>query len=290
MLRAAAVAAAAAGIAALPLPLPLPLLPQAAVAGQLVDEAAAAAVFASAAPSVAALVQFTVRPGGAEAYEPLGSAIVFDAYGHLVTNYHVVSRYVLDRTGAAGVKAVFEVPSSGGSDGSTTTVALPAAIIGTDASRDLAVLAVDAAALPPGARPLPVASSSALKVGQTVFSLGARYGDGALATMSSGVVSGLGRAIPAPTGVRIYGVLQTDAAVNSSNSGGALLDSAGRLVGLNTAPFLRQTEGRGSGVGFALPSDTLLEVVPNLIIYGSAAARGVRGATQSQAAAAGASS
>lgn len=260
-----AAAAAAASTTAAP--------PRAALAGQIVDEAAAAAVFASAAPSVAALVQFTVNTAGGETFEPLGSAVVFDSYGHLATNYHVVSKYVLDRTGAAGLKAIFELPGGG-------SVALPASIVGTDATRELAVLSVDASQMPPEAGPLPVASSAALRVGQTVYALGARYGEGK--SMSAGVVSGLGRAIPAPTGNRIYGVLQTDAAVNEGNSGGALVDSAGRLVGMSTAPFLRASRagGRGSGVGFALPSEMLVEVCPNLIIYGSAAARGVRGATQ----------
>lgn len=240
-----------------------------AFAGHIVDEAVTESVFDSAGPSVVSIVQFKETRNGGETFEPLGSGLVFDGYGHVVTNYHVVGQFVLDRTGAAGIKVVLQRP-----DGSS--LALPASVLGTDATRDLAVLGI-LGEVPSELKPLPVAASGDLKVGQSVYALGARYGEGK--SMSAGVVSGLERAIPAPTGNRIYGAIQTDASVNAGNSGGPLVDSFGHLVGLNTAPFLKKSTGRGSGVAFALPSDMLLEVVPNLIIYGSAAARGVRGAT-----------
>ncbi|KIZ06997.1 hypothetical protein MNEG_0960 [Monoraphidium neglectum] len=202
----------------------------------------------------------SVKPNGAEVFEPLGSGVVFDDYGHVVTNYHVIGKYILDKTGAAGIKVVVERPD------------------GTDAMRDLAVLSITDGA-PPELRPLPLAASGALKVGQSVYALGARYGEGK--SLSAGVVSGLERAIPAPTGTRIYGVIQTDASINAINSGGALVDSFGNLVGLSTAIFTNKSTGRGSGVSFALPTEMLREVVPNLIVYGSASGRGVRGATPS---------
>jgi S1-C subfamily serine protease len=139
-------------------------------------------------------------------------------------------------------------------------------------------------------RPLPVGASDALKIGQTVYALGARYGgtgaDGTAGggggpTMSAGVVSGLQRAIPTPVGTRVYGCVQVDAVVNAANSGGPLVDSNGRLVGLSTAPFTSKNLGRGGGVNFALPSELLVETVPNLIVYGNASARGVRAAAPS---------
>ncbi|GBF94268.1 protease Do-like chloroplastic [Raphidocelis subcapitata] len=252
--RRAALASTAAAAAALAAP-----RPRAASAGPLVDEATARAVFESASPSVVAIVQFKTTSAGGEAFEALGSGVVWDDLGHVVTNYHVVGQYVLDRTGAAGVKVIVQGPDGG-------SVALPATIVGTDAQREIAVLSLEGGP-PPGAAPLPVGASAGLRVGQTVYALGARYGEGA--SMSAGVVSGLGRAIPAPTGTRIYGVVQTDASVNAANSGGALVDSSGRLVGLATAPFTSKSTARGSGVGFALPTEMLREVVPNLIVYGS---------------------
>ena len=169
----------------------------------------------------------------------------------------------------------------------------PASIAGTDPSGDLAVLSIDApAAL---LRPVRVGSSADLRTGQMVFAIG--NPSGLSRTQTCGVVSGLNRAIPSPTGVRIAGAIQTDAPINAGahgsrscepamrarraaandralrcagNSGGPLLDSAGRVIGVNTATFSRQGSGRGSGVNFALPIDKVRTVVPRLIITGQA--------------------
>lgn len=106
--------------AAMCLPATLPLI---ASAGQIVDESICQSVFESCSPSVVAIVDFKTKKSGAEAFEPLGSGVVFDGYGHVVTNYHVISKYVLDRTGAEGIKVVLQ-----GADGSS--LALPAFILG----------------------------------------------------------------------------------------------------------------------------------------------------------------
>jgi S1-C subfamily serine protease len=94
-----------------------------------------------------------------------------------------------------------------------------------------------------------------------------------LAAVAAGVVSGLGRTIPASNNQAISGVVQSDAEVNAQSLGGALLDAAGSLVGMPVVSFVKPGSGRSSGVNFALPSDLLLEVVPRLIVYGSAAVR-----------------
>eukprot|EP00775_Hariotina_reticulata_P008857 gene8857-9036_t len=172
------------------------------------------------------------QQSGAELFEGVGTGVVWDKYGHVVTNYHVVSKYVLDKSGQQ----------------------------------------IDA---PPSLlNPIRVGTSGDLKVGQSVYAVGNPRGF--TKTLTAGIVSGLNRTIPAPTGTRIYGAIQTDASVNAGNSGGPLLDSFGRLVGINTASFTRTSSGRGSGVNFALPVDLVREVVPNLIITGSASGRGVR--------------
>eukprot|EP00882_Tetradesmus_deserticola_P027889 GHRQ01031030.1.p1 GENE.GHRQ01031030.1~~GHRQ01031030.1.p1 ORF type:complete len:181 (+),score=39.96 GHRQ01031030.1:588-1130(+) len=122
--------------------------------------------------------------------------------------------------------------------------------------------------------PIRMGTSADLKVGQAVYAVGNPYGLDK--TLTAGVVGGLNRTIVAPTGTRIYGAIQSDASVNQGNSGGPMLDSFARLVGVNTASFTRANTGRGSGVNFALPADLVREVVPNLIVYGTAAGKGVR--------------
>ena len=94
-------------------------------------------------------------------------------------------------------------------------------------------------------------------------------------TLSAGIVSGLKRSIPSPVATRITGAIQTDAWVTRSNSGGPLLDSAGRMVGFTTASFVKSDVERSSGVNFAVPVDTLVASVPQLILTGSSAGRGV---------------
>ncbi|CAI7859024.1 unnamed protein product, partial [Closterium sp. NIES-53] len=135
----------------------------------------------------------------------------------------------------------------------------------TSAAADGAVAVAAPAA--PTLYPIPVGSSSDLRVGQSCFAIGNPYG--LQHTLTAGVISGLGREIPAPTGAAIRGAIQTDAAINAGNSGGPLLDSFGRIIGVNTATFTRSGSGSSSGVNFAIPVDTVRRVVPRLIVYGA---------------------
>ena len=112
--------------------------------------------------------------------------------------------------------------------------------------------------------PLRLGTSGDLQVGQSVYAIGNPRG--LRSTLSAGLVSGLGRSIPSPAGSPIPDCIQTDATINGGNSGGALIDSAARVVGLNCATFTRQGTGRGSGVNFALPIDVVVATVPGLIL------------------------
>jgi S1-C subfamily serine protease len=173
-----------------------------------------------------------------------GSGFVWDGQGHIVTNYHVVQ-------GASVLTVTF-------SDHTT----FEAKIVGVEPNKDLAVLKVEA----PAAKlnPVPVGSSSALLVGQTVLAIGNPFGlDQSLTT---GVVSALGREITSVTNRKIRDVIQTDAAINPGNSGGPLLDSQGKLIGVNTA--IITPTGAFSGIGFAVPVDTVKRIVPQLIEFG----------------------
>jgi S1-C subfamily serine protease len=173
-----------------------------------------------------------------------GSGFVWDEKGHIVTNYHVVEN-------ARRFKVTLADQS--------TWDAVP---IGAAADKDLAVLRIDA----PAARlkPLLVGSSADLEVGQKVFAIGNPFGLDQ--TLTTGVISGLGRQIQARTGRTIDGVIQTDAAINPGNSGGPLLDSRGRLIGVNTAIF--SPSGASAGIGFAIPVDTVQRIVPQILRHG----------------------
>jgi S1-C subfamily serine protease len=172
-----------------------------------------------------------------------GSGFLWDDRGHVVTNFHVVQD----------------------ADSATVTLgedAYPAKVVGYSRDQDLAVLRIDAPR--EKLRPLPVGSSARLKVGQKVFAIGNPFGlDHSL---TSGLVSALGRSMTSVSGVTIFDVIQTDAAINPGNSGGPLLDSAGRLVGVNTAIY--SPSGANAGIGFAVPADTVNRIVPELITKG----------------------
>jgi S1-C subfamily serine protease len=173
-----------------------------------------------------------------------GSGFIWDRQGHVVTNYHVVQS-------ADATKVTL-------ADQSTWD----ARVIGVAPEKDLAVLKIEA----PAAKltPLPLGSSETLKVGQSVFAIGNPFGfDQSLTT---GVVSALGREIQSVAGSPIRDVIQTDAAINPGNSGGPLLDSSGRLIGVNTAIY--SPSGANSGIGFAIPERDVAWVVPDLIRYG----------------------
>jgi S1-C subfamily serine protease len=172
-----------------------------------------------------------------------GSGFVWDSNGHIVTNNHVVA-------GAAGAR----IRLSDGRDAAAT-------LVGRSEAHDLAVLRIDMVKLP---APLPLGSSHDLKVGQTTYAIGNPFGLDW--TLTTGIISALDRALPDESGGEVAHLIQTDAAINPGNSGGPLLDSAGRLIGVNTA--IISPAGVSSGVGFAVPADTVNRVVPQLIANG----------------------
>src|SRR5215510_1296715 len=177
----------------------------------------------------------------AEIPQGTGSGFVWDQEGHIVTNYHVVQ---LGNTASVTLN-----------DNTT----YPATIVGVAPDKDIAVLHIDAP--PQKLLPLPVGQSSTLKVGQKVLAIGNPFGRSEEHT--SGVVSGLGREIKSITQHAITDVIQTDASINPGNSGGPLLDSAGRLIGINTAIY--SPSGANAGIGFAVPVDTVNAIVPRLL-------------------------
>ncbi len=176
-----------------------------------------------------------------------GSGFLWDGEGHVVTNVHVIE---------GGDTADVTL-----SDQSTWR----ARFVGAAADKDIAVLRIDA---PRGAlRPLPVGTSGDLRVGQKVFAIGNPFGLDQ--TLTTGVISGLDREIRLESSRVIRGVIQTDAAVNPGNSGGPLLDSSGRLIGVNTA--IHSPTGASVGIGFAVPVDTVNRLVPQIIRTGRVA-------------------
>jgi S1-C subfamily serine protease len=170
-----------------------------------------------------------------------GSAFVWDSEGHIVTNFHVVEQ------GAAWKVTL--------ADQSTWD----AELVGIAPDRDLAVLKI--AAEPKRLKGLLRGSSTNLEVGQKVFAIGNPFGLDQ--TLTTGVISGLGREIRSRTGRSIEGVIQTDAAINPGNSGGPLLNSSGELIGVNTAIY--SPSGAYAGIGFAIPVDVVTRIVPQLI-------------------------
>jgi S1-C subfamily serine protease len=178
-----------------------------------------------------------------------GSGIIWNDRGYLVTNFHVI------RGGSS-----FRVTLA---DQST----YEAIAVGGLADKDLGVLRL--VNVPESKlRPIPIGTSSDLQVGQKVFAIGNPFGLDQ--TLTTGVISGLDREIKSVTNVPITGVIQTDAAINPGNSGGPLLDSAGRLIGMNTAIY--SPSGAYAGIGFAVPVDTINRLAP-LIIKGEKPAR-----------------
>lgn len=173
-----------------------------------------------------------------------GSGFVWDRNGHIITNYHVIQ----------------------GADRATVTLAdrstWDAVPIGVAPEKDLAVLRIEA---PKGVlRPIPVGTSDELKVGQSVYAIGNPFGLDQ--TLTTGIVSALGREIQSVAGIPIRDAIQTDAAINPGNSGGPLLDSSGKLIGVNTAIY--SPSGASAGIGFSIPVDVVRWVVPELIKYG----------------------
>lgn len=217
-----------------------------------VDEKRTTALFAAIAPSVVSIQTMSgTNPFGSEEGGGAGSGFIWDRAGHIVTNHHVIQN-------ARRVQVVLN-------DGQT----LPARLIGSAPWTDLAVLKIDSTLA--SLRPIQVGSSGDLLVGQTVFAIGNPFG--LSQTLTQGIVSALGRRLPTEAGREIANVIQTDAAINPGNSGGPLVDSAGRLVGVNTA--ILSPAGASAGVGFAIPVDTVNRIVAELIRTGRAPLPGI---------------
>jgi S1-C subfamily serine protease len=173
-----------------------------------------------------------------------GSGFVIGSDGSIVTNDHVVEN-------ASKVAVRFTA------DGKT----IPAKVVGTDPSTDVALLHVDPSKVEGGVKPLQLADSKQVEPGQPAIAMGSPFG--LQGTITSGIISALGRDIQAPNGFTISGVIQTDAAINPGNSGGPLLDDQGRVIGINSQIATNGGDSN-SGVGFALPIDTVKAVVPQL--------------------------
>jgi S1-C subfamily serine protease len=213
------------------------------------DEQSTIDVFSKFARSVVHITSLETRRNRmtldvAEIPQGTGSGFVWDQDGHIVTNFHVVQM-----GNAASVTL---------NDNTT----YPATIVGTAPDKDIAVLHIDAP--PSKLLPLPVGQSSNLKVGQKVLAIGNPFGLDQ--TLTTGVISGLGREIKSVSGRPIQDVIQTDASINPGNSGGPLLDSSGRLIGINTAIY--SPSGANAGIGFAVPVDTVNQIVPQLMKFG----------------------
>ncbi len=174
----------------------------------------------------------------------VGSGFVFDKNGHIITNEHVVQNSDI-------ITVTFL-------DGRSYN----AEVVGVDAATDIAVIKVNAD--PSLLKPIHIGDSSNLKVGMAVAAIGNPFG--LSGTMTSGIVSALGRLLPQDTGFSIPDVIQTDAAINPGNSGGPLLNSRAEVVGINTA--IQSGTGEFTGVGFSIPSNTIAKIVPKLISDG----------------------
>ncbi|TLX85675.1 MAG: PDZ domain-containing protein [Thaumarchaeota archaeon] len=206
------------------------------------------------------VVQVTERDNSNELGSRLGSGFVYDKDGHVITNYHVVT--------------------PGTNNGNELQVTFldgnvyPAELVGVDQFADLAVIKVKNISSDKLA-PLPLANSSSLRIGESVVAIGNPFG--LSGSMTQGIVSGLGRLLPSDenqdnfagpgSSFSIPNIIQTDAAINPGNSGGPLIDTQGRVVGINTAIF--SNTGVYSGVGFAIPSNTISKVATSLIQNGS---------------------
>ena len=224
--------------------------PVAAIASELdADERSTVELFERVSPSAAFITSLALRRErfSLNLYEiprGSGSGFVWDEIGHVVTNFHVIR----------------------GSDAARVTLAdrstWDAELVGVAPDKDLAVLRIDAPRQV--LRPIQIGSSRDLRVGQKVYAIGNPFGLDQ--TLTTGIISALGREIESLSRIPIRDVIQTDAAINPGNSGGPLLDSSGRLIGVNTAIY--SPSGAYAGIGFAIPVDTVGWVVPELIAKG----------------------
>ncbi len=213
------------------------------------SEKATINLFQNAAPSVCYITTSNLRNdfyrrNVTEVPRGSGSGFIWSNDGHIITNYHVIQ-------GADRATVTLY-------DGST----YPAKAVGVYREKDLAVLKIDAPRSK--LRPIPVGTSDNLKVGQSVYAIGNPFGLDQ--TLTTGIVSALGREIESIAGVPIRDAIQTDAAINPGNSGGPLLNSSGELIGVNTAIY--SPSGASAGIGFSIPVDAVKWIVPEIIKNG----------------------
>jgi len=216
------------------------------------DEQATIALYKRCAPAVVHITSLTRQTNPynlnvQQVPKGTGSGFIWNKDGFIVTNYHVIQ----DANGATVTLA----------DNSS----YKARLVGAFPDKDLAVLQITAPA--DRLHPIDVGASDDLQVGQKVFAIGNPFGLDQ--TLTTGIISALNREIESVTGQPIRGVIQTDAAINPGNSGGPLMDSAGRLIGVNTA--IASPSGASAGIGFAIPVDEVNRVVPELIGKGQVA-------------------
>ena len=213
------------------------------------SERSTIALFKNVSPSVVHVFARTAGTGSLfsdkqESVVQSGSGIIWDAAGHVVTNNHVISG-----TAQIGVRL-------------TSGEFVSARVVGTAPNYDLAVLQLEHPRSP--LRPIAIGRSADLQVGQNTFAIGNPYGLDQ--TLTSGIVSALGRTLPTVNAHEIKGMIQTDAAINPGNSGGPLLDSSGRVIGVNSV--IISGSGASAGVGFAIPVDIVNRVATELIRNG----------------------
>lgn len=219
---------------------------------QLID------IFEDSAPSVAFISTYIERMNFRslnvlEVPQGTGSGIVWDKEGHIVTNFHVIRD-------SGNARVTLLAPGSNGKESKTFS----ASVTGIDPDKDVAVLQIDTAGDPSIKKmlqPIKRGTSRDLKVGQLALAIGNPFGLDH--TLTTGIISGLGREMRSPNNRPITNVIQTDASINPGNSGGPLLDSQGRLIGMNTAIY--SPSGASAGIGFATPVDTLQAEVDTLI-------------------------
>lgn len=213
------------------------------------DEANSTEIFRKASPAVVYVTNKALRrnffsPNVQEIPRGSGTGFIWDKNGLIVTNFHVIA-------GAQRLTVTLQDAAE-----------YDAEVIGVAPEKDLAVLRIKNP--PEGLVGLPLGDSSELSVGRKVLAIGNPFGLDT--TLTTGIVSALGREIQSASNRKIRGVIQTDAAINPGNSGGPLLNSLGQLIGVNTAIY--SPSGASAGIGFAIPVNTVRDVIPQLISYG----------------------
>jgi 2-alkenal reductase len=223
------------------------------------EEQRVVTLFETAAPAVAYITTELVQTNALferEVSQGAGSGFLWDGNGHIVTSNHVIDN----------ARRIFVQLDAG--------KAVEATVVGRAPEYDLAVIRLaisPLSAVPNDVRPIALGDSKSLRIGQRVYAIGNPFG--LHRTMTQGIVSALDRELPTTSSREVLGVIQTDAAINPGSSGGPLLDSAGRLVGVNAA--IRPGQGGFAGIGFAIPVDLVNRIVPALIARGRAPLPGI---------------